>query len=103
MGQLLQGLSSEVQVSVTDLPAEAAEVPPPDATVVSEPEAEAPAVVPESERLKRLFAANRRGHLTLRKLPEHTADALLLVLYGMWKLRGASAPLRLPLGEGAGG
>ncbi len=40
--------------------------------------------------LKRLCAVTKGGRLRLRKLPKHTADALLLVLYGMRKLQDRS-------------
>ena len=51
------------------------------------PVAPAADVVPEAERLARLYTVGKGGRLRLRKLPKRTADALLLVLYGMRRLQ----------------
>ena len=46
--------------------------------------------VSETELLKRLYTVAKGGRLRLRKLPKRTADALLLVLYGMRELQDRS-------------
>ncbi len=46
-----------------------------------------PVAVSEARKLARLYTEGKGGRLRLRKLPERTADTLLLVLYGMLKLQ----------------
>lgn len=75
LGQLLRHAPADVQVGLTG---------------ASGAETAAPAAPPppaEAGQLKQLFRVGTGKRLRLRKLPGRTADALLLVLYGMLKLQ----------------
>ncbi len=79
LGRLLQE-APNAGAAIAGEPPQTAEPPP--ASPAASPEAA------EAQRLKQLYVIAKGGRLRLRKLPGRTAEALLLVLYGMRKLQG---------------
>ena len=87
LGRLLSGAPGDVAVGLSGTEPAAADAPPATAAAAADaPPAVSPAEL-EAKRLERVYTVARGGRLRLRKLPERTADALLLVLYGMRKLQ----------------
>ncbi len=84
LDRLLPGAGTEVRVGLDGAKPRVMEASGASPAAPVAPDAEA---VPEPERLARLYAVGKGGRLRLRKLPKRTADALLLVLYGMRKLQ----------------
>ncbi len=82
VGRLFPEQPADVQVGLGGRP----EVSEPSAAA-AKPAAAVPEAVSEARKLERLYAVGKGGRLRLRKLPERTADTLVLVLYGMLKLQ----------------
>ena len=79
LGRLLDGPTADVEVALAE--------PPSEAPAVASSEPAATPAPSEDRLLARLYRVDDEGRLRLRKLPGRTADALLLVLYGMLRLQ----------------
>ena len=87
LDRFLPDAAAEVQVGLTDARPKSAQHRPAAVPAAEKPPTAAPEAVSEAQRLAQLYAVTDGGSLRLRKLPGRVADALLLVLYGMWKLQ----------------
>ncbi len=90
VGLIFREEPADVQVGLTGEPPEALAPSPTAPAKATEPAAAVPVAVSEARKLERLYAVGKGRRLRLRKLPERTADTLVLVLYGMLKLQDRS-------------
>ncbi len=90
VGRLFSEEPAGVQVGLAEAGSDVPEESPVAAKKAPAPAADMPEPVSEAEKLKRLYLVEKGGRLRLRKLPERTADTLLLVLYGKLKLQNLS-------------
>lgn len=90
VGLIFREEPADVRVGLAGVQPEAPAPPPAAPAAATESAAAVPQAVSEDRKLKRLYAVGKGGRLRLRKLPERTADTLLLVLYGMLKLQDRS-------------